>query len=103
MNHGKVNRTFKSGLFLFVIIGLISCNQDNKEDNTIDAIIPKPQTVTSSGKNFVIAASTGIVIEPGSEELKSIANYLAGKLKPSTGYAIPVSAVASINQQQEIF
>src|SRR5882724_6252195 len=95
MNHRKANRVSKCGLVLFVIIGLISCNQHNKEGNTVDSIIPKPQTVTSTEKNFVVNASTGIVMEPGSEELKSIANYLADKLRPSTGHAIPVAPVTS--------
>ena len=82
------------GLSLIFSAVISSCNQSNKETNAIESIIPRPQKVASTEKNFCIKESTGIVIEPGSEELRSIADYLAGKLKPSTGYGLPVSSVA---------
>src|SRR5882724_7412980 len=94
MIRNKINHTTKFGFFLFFFAALISCTQSDKESNTIGSIIPQPQTVTSAGKKFLIKESTGILIESGSEELKSIANYLAAKIKPSTGYNLSVSAAA---------
>jgi len=61
----------------------------------MESIIPQPQRVASTGNKFLITESTGIAIEPGSEELRSIANYLANKLRPSTGYNLSVSPRAN--------
>ncbi|HZX74285.1 MAG TPA: glycoside hydrolase family 20 zincin-like fold domain-containing protein, partial [Cyclobacteriaceae bacterium] len=87
----KFTSSSKVGILLFSIAVLISCNQSKKEGNTIDLIIPEPQSVAATGNKFLIKESTGIFIEPGSEEVKSVANYLASKLKPSTGYDLSVS------------
>lgn len=92
MSNSKTIRS-EAGVIIFLLVALFSCNQ-SKKDNTIDSIIPKPQAVESTGRNFEVKETTGIFIEPGSEELKSIANYLAMKLKPSTGFNIPVSTMA---------
>jgi hexosaminidase len=80
-------------VIVFLFLGLISCNPVEK-DKSIDSIIPKPQAVESTGRNFTIKETTGIFIESESEELKSIANYLTMKLKPSTGFNLPISAIA---------
>jgi len=59
----------------------------------MESIIPKPQSVVSTGKKFILTKTVGIFIEPNSEEVKSIADYLAGKLRPSTGFAFPVMEI----------
>src|SRR5882672_1039907 len=88
----KINQSIKLASFLFFFVVLISCNQSNKGSNTIDSIIPKPQEVSSEGKNFVLKEATGIFIESGSNEELEIANYLANKLRPATGFKILINS-----------
>ncbi len=55
-------------------------------------LIPMPVSLQSTGGSFTLASSAGIYVEPASAELTAIGQYLADKLKPSTGFAIPVLA-----------
>jgi len=89
----KINQSPKLTLFLFLFAVLISCNPA-KESKTIDLIIPKPQETTSTGKDFLLKETTGIFIESGSNEELEIANYLANKLRPATGFKILINSSA---------
>jgi len=93
MNHKKIINASKLSLLSLLIV-LISCNQPQKESKTIDSIIPKPQEVASTGKDFILKETTGIFIESGSNEELEIANYLANKLRPATGFKILINSIA---------
>ena len=71
------------------LVVLLSC-QAPRED-AVNSLIPKPREVTTTGKRFPLKETASIVIASNSDELKSIAGYLADKLKPSTGYQLPLS------------
>ncbi|GAB4199684.1 MAG: beta-N-acetylhexosaminidase [Roseiflexaceae bacterium] len=57
-----------------------------------DALIPRPASAMPVEGRFALNQGTAIVVEPPTAELKQIATYLAGKLRPATGYALPVQA-----------
>jgi len=58
----------------------------------LDTIIPKPVAVTTAGGTFSITASTQIHVAPETDAVIAIGNYLAERLRPATGYALPVLA-----------
>jgi hexosaminidase len=53
-------------------------------------VIPKPVSMTSTGGYFVLKPTTDIYIQGESSELKHIGQYLADRLKLSTGFDIEV-------------
>jgi hexosaminidase len=64
----------------------------------LQSIVPVPVSVTpSAGVAFPLVSTTKIVTEAGSAPAKQVGDYLAGVLRPSTGFALPVSdAPASV-------
>src|SRR6266536_1172044 len=60
------------------------------------AVVPAPVAVrVSRGTEFTLARSTRILTSPGSAEAERIGAYLAGLLRPSTGYPLPVTAATT--------
>lgn len=56
-------------------------------------VIPEPASlVVANGGAFVLSASTSIVTEAGNPEVTRVAEQLAALLRPSTGFAIPISS-----------
>jgi hexosaminidase len=53
-------------------------------------VIPAPAVVSSGGGIFTLVNPTPIYVDPGSDEVKSIGEYLADRLSPATGYNLPV-------------
>ncbi|MDQ7806973.1 family 20 glycosylhydrolase [Amycolatopsis sp. A133] len=64
----------------------------------LQSIVPAPVSVTpATGVTFPLVTTTKIVTEAGSAPAKQVGDYLAGMLRPSTGFALPVSdAPASV-------
>ncbi|MEQ0560890.1 family 20 glycosylhydrolase [Amycolatopsis sp. NEAU-NG30] len=64
----------------------------------LQSIVPVPVSVTpAAGVAFPLVSTTKIVTEAGSAPARQVGDYLAGVLRPSTGYALPVSdAPASV-------
>ena len=56
----------------------------------MQAIIPKPVMTTETGNLFILNKDTNIYVEPGVPELASIADYLAERLRPATGFPLQV-------------
>ncbi|MFG2557792.1 beta-N-acetylhexosaminidase [Streptomyces sp. NPDC048496] len=54
-------------------------------------IVPAPAEVKAGGSPYTITAGTKIRIDDDSGEARRIGTYLAGVLRPSTGYALPVT------------
>ena len=54
-------------------------------------VVPLPVTSTLSSGAFALRSAAGIYVEPGTPELLAIGQFLAEKLKPATGYALPVA------------
>lgn len=60
-----------------------------------NTIVPKPVSCTYGTGTFKITADTDLIVYAGSvdlDEVKGAAEYLADKLKPSTGFDLPVIA-----------
>ncbi|MGW3959382.1 family 20 glycosylhydrolase [Amycolatopsis sp. NPDC005003] len=64
----------------------------------LQSIVPVPVSVTpAAGVAFPLVSTTSIVTEAGSAPARQVGDYLAGVLRPSTGFALPVSdAPASV-------
>jgi hexosaminidase len=59
----------------------------------VHAVVPRPASVSpGTGAPFAITASTSIVVPSGGGDAARIGEMLARLLRPSTGFAIPVSA-----------
>ncbi|MFJ9676697.1 beta-N-acetylhexosaminidase [Streptomyces sp. NPDC101194] len=54
-------------------------------------IVPAPVEAKPAGTPYTITADTRIRVEDDSREARRIGDYLAGVLRPSTGYALPVT------------
>ncbi len=86
---------------------VISSQLPKPDDGTLYSrlgnIIPKPVSVQTEYGSFTINSSTGISVEPKSDEMMRIGQYLADKLNPATGFnltvnsAHPASAYGNIN------
>jgi hexosaminidase len=57
---------------------------------TMNNLIPKPLSAESAPGGFALTAPAGIFVQSGDAEAKAIGQYLADRLKPATGYALPV-------------
>jgi len=77
-----------------VLLFLALVSGTTKNETTFDSLIPKPQQVTSTEKKFLLKKTAEIYIESGSNEELTTANYLANKLRSSTGFKIPVKSSA---------
>ncbi|MCL7454587.1 MAG: beta-N-acetylhexosaminidase [Anaerolineae bacterium] len=70
---------------------------------TLENLIPMPVSVTATGGVFALEAGTAIYVEPGSGELAAMGQYLADRLKPATGYRMPVLAAAGAPMAGSIY
>jgi hexosaminidase len=55
-----------------------------------ESLIPLPVSITPTGGYFVLQADANIYIQGESEELKKIGDFLADRLRPSTGFGMEV-------------
>ena len=60
----------------------------------LDALIPRPLSVTPSPGEFVLGTASRLYVASGDPSYAAVAHYLAGCLRPATGYALPVLAAA---------
>lgn len=57
----------------------------------LENIIPRPVSVEPAEGSFVLSAATAITFDPGAQdEVLAIGEYLAGRLRPATGFALKV-------------
>jgi hexosaminidase len=90
----KMKNNFKSIAASFVVLMLLvaSCTVKAPSDLSKSEIIPKPVSVNATGDYFIIKPETAILTGGESVELKNIAQYLADRLKPATGFEFRVSS-----------
>jgi hexosaminidase len=76
-------------------MGFISC-KNSSAPALIDAadLIPKAVSVTSNNETFEITDAVSIYIVGESQEATQAGQYLAGKLRPATGFKLTVSNAA---------
>ena len=90
---------------LGLVIGIIvfSCKQHSPTDLTKENLIPKPVSVTATAKVFELTSTTGIYVEGESAELQFVGQYLADRLRPSTGYECKVSNTKGAPESGNIY
>lgn len=71
---------------------MMSCKEHPPTDLTKENLIPKPVSVTATAEAFEITKRTGVYVEGESAELQFVGQYLADRLKPSTGFDMKVSS-----------
>jgi hexosaminidase len=81
----------KSARVLVILAGstfLVSCSRpvSPKTKERFNTIIPKPVSATATGNAFVLTKETSIVIDGEDQGIKTVAQYLADKLRPATGF-----------------
>jgi len=119
----KVRKRFSffQSIFLLLILYLLtSCRSNLKEEAPLKAttpvleptletaermksLIPKPVSVTPTSGSFTLTNDTQILIKPANQELIFIGDYLAGKLRSSTGYALPVTPDTGVNEPGNLY
>ena len=90
--------TFSTFAILAIFSLYASCTSEPPKeptDLTQEVIIPKPVSVTASGRAFTLTETTKIYTQGGSEELNQIARHLSDYLSPATGFDLPVESAGS--------
>lgn len=90
MARTKLNRLYIALSIVSMIIIQVSCSAEAPTDLSKQSIIPKPVSVIAAGGTFKLKQGADIYFQEGSDELQKIGQYLAGKLRPSTGYELEV-------------
>lgn len=57
-------------------------------------LIPKPATVQPAPGGFALTAAAAIYVQSGNTEIAEIGRYLSDRLKPATGFELPVIPAA---------
>jgi hexosaminidase len=57
----------------------------------LDGLVPAPASVRATTQSYTIGRGTRIRVPGGSREAVQVGQYLAGVLRPSTGYRLPVT------------
>ena len=95
----RMKNIFLIVLSLFLSLFIVSCKttsptaeekQVTNLTGSFSDIIPKPVSVTTEKGLFILNKNTNIFIKPENSETIFIGNYLAKKMRPSTGYSLPV-------------
>lgn len=72
--------------------GLLALGACKKSANLSDsAIIPLPQEISNGSGSFLLAPETGVKLVGVGDNLTKIGEHLAERLRPATGFTIPVS------------
>ena len=92
----------KVPFYLFSIIAILSqmaCSGPPPTPKNLseEALIPWPASLTATGSSFAITAETSINVQEGDEKMLDIAESLADKLRPATGFPMAVKVSDSGN------
>jgi hexosaminidase len=99
----KNNFTMTALLAFFMLSIQVASTAKTTSDLSKVAIIPKPVSVISTGGYFKIKSGTDIYVSGNSTELSQIGQFLADRLKQSTGYDIEVKASDKIPGSGNIY
>lgn len=67
-----------------------SGSQPASNNPGLNNLIPMPVSVKAGSGTFTLGPDAMICVEPGFDEILEVGRYLAERLKPATGYALPV-------------
>ncbi len=90
-------------LLVTAFIFLSSCKKNPRMDLLGTVLLPKPVSVIASGSSFELNNSTKILVKAESESLLKAGQYLAGLLKPATGFDFEVSQTSEIPNSNSIY
>ncbi len=83
----------KIALGTFVLVGTLALASCKKSPQlSAAAVIPFPQEINNASGSFELTPQSGIQLVGSGEQLSTIGSYLAEKLRPATGFDIPVSS-----------
>src|SRR5687768_17572307 len=101
----KSFRSFHFLLLLAGFTGLLSCSKETSPEAKLafEGVIPKPVSANATGKAFFVKEETAIFVDADTEALTTIGNFLAGKLKPATGFDLEVKSAAEAPNEDAIF
>jgi hexosaminidase len=86
------------GLLPAAVVTLGSCKPNEPPPvpkTAMESLIPRPVSVVPSGSRFVLDPGAQITVEPATPELLRVAGHLAERLRPATGYALPIGGPAA--------
>ncbi len=90
----KQNPALKALIVIIMLTFQMCSSQKTDSDMSKENLIPKPVSVVPTGDYFTLKPNTPILVLGGSEELTRIGEYLAGILRPSTGYPVNVKSAS---------
>jgi hexosaminidase len=99
----KLNKSTFSLMIIAMFMSCIACNTNGPSDLAKESLIPMPVSITSTGGFFVLRSNSAIYIRGESAELNQIGNYLAERLRPSTGFEIKVISTDKVPASGNIF
>ncbi|REG94261.1 family 20 glycosylhydrolase [Algoriphagus antarcticus] len=79
-------------LAVLAVLSSSSCQSPDSNRLEDAGIIPIPSAISSASGVFELGDDSSIQLMGTSEDLTRVGNYLADKLRPATGYDIPVSS-----------
>jgi len=89
-------------LIIWIATAVAGCGKPHAPtDLTKENLIPIPVSVQATAKVFEVTKETAIYVE--GEELLAIGEYLADKLRPSTGFELKVSATSGAPKSGNIY
>ena len=89
-------------LIIWIATAVAGCKKPHAPtDLTKENLIPIPVSVQATAKVFEVTKETGIYVE--GEELLAIGEYLADKLRPSTGFELKVSTTSGAPKSGNIY
>lgn len=103
MNNRRHNLATTALTIIVMLIINVSCKTKAPSDISKESLIPKPVSITSTGGYYELKPGTDIYIQGESPELKQIGQYLAERLKPSTGFEIDVRTTNEVPGSGNIF
>lgn len=77
---------------ILAVFSISSCQAPNSIKLEDAGIIPIPHSISSASGVFELSAGSSIQLVGNSDDLTRVGNYLAEKIRPATGFEIPVSA-----------
>ncbi len=93
----------KTSASIVLITLILSCGSKNPPKLSEQSLIPMPVSVTATDSVFELNENTSIYAQPGSEEVRNIAQYLADHLNPATGLGIEVETANDTSAAGGIF
>jgi hexosaminidase len=97
------NLTITALILAAMLVIQMSCKPETPSDITKESIIPQPVSLTPTGEYFTLRPGTDICIQGESDELIKIGHYLAGRLRPSTGFKFKVKTTTKEPRRGAIY